>query len=100
VYTAYESVKHQERAIDFEDVLLLTTAMIEEEREVRERVQIRYRFFTVDEYRDISPLQQRLINAWLGSRQELRVVGDPAQTIYSFAGNSSLSTHLPNASRC
>jgi DNA helicase II / ATP-dependent DNA helicase PcrA len=86
VYTAYESVKQQERAIDFEDVLLLTTAMIEEEREVRERVQDQYRFFTVDEYQDISPLQQRLINAWLGSRQELCVVGDPAQTIYSFAG--------------
>jgi len=86
VYTAYESVKHQERAIDFEDVLLLTAAMIEEEREVRERVQDQYRFFTVDEYQDISPLQQRLINAWLGSRQELCVVGDPAQTIYSFAG--------------
>jgi DNA helicase-2/ATP-dependent DNA helicase PcrA len=86
VYTAYESVKHQERAIDFEDVLLLTTAMIEQEREVRERVQDQYRFFTVDEYQDVSPLQQRLINAWLGSRQELCVVGDPAQTIYSFAG--------------
>jgi DNA helicase II / ATP-dependent DNA helicase PcrA len=86
VYTAYESVKHQERAIDFEDVLLLTTAMIEEEREVRERVQDQYRFFTVDEYQDISPLQQQLINAWLGSREELCVVGDPAQTIYSFAG--------------
>jgi DNA helicase-2/ATP-dependent DNA helicase PcrA len=86
VYTAYESVKHQERAIDFEDVLLLATAMIEEEREVRERVQDQYRFFTVDEYQDISPLQQRLINAWLGSREELCVVGDPAQTIYSFAG--------------
>jgi DNA helicase II / ATP-dependent DNA helicase PcrA len=86
VYTAYESVKHQERAIDFEDVLLLTTAMIEEEREVREQVQDQYRFFTVDEYQDISPLQQRLINAWLGSREELCVVGDPAQTIYSFAG--------------
>ena len=86
VYTAYESVKHQERAIDFEDVLLLTTAMIEQEREVRERVQDQYRFFTVDEYQDVSPLQQRLLNAWLGSRQELCVVGDPAQTIYSFAG--------------
>ena len=86
IYTAYESVKKQELAIDFEDVLLLCAAMLEEEREVRERVQDQYRFFTVDEYQDISPLQQRLINAWLGSRQELCVVGDPAQTIYSFAG--------------
>ena len=76
----------QERAMDFEDVLLLTAAMLEEEREVRERVQDQYRYFTIDEYQDISPLQQRVINAWLGSRQEICVVGDPAQTIYSFAG--------------
>jgi DNA helicase-2/ATP-dependent DNA helicase PcrA len=86
VYEAYESLKRQERTIDFEDVLLLTTAMLEEVREVRERVQDQYRFFTVDEYQDVSPLQQRLINAWLGNRQEICVVGDPAQTIYSFAG--------------
>ena len=86
VYTAYESVKRQENAIDFEDVLLLCSAMIEEEREVRERVQDQYRYFTIDEYQDISPVQQRLINAWLGTRQDICVVGDPAQTIYSFAG--------------
>ncbi|CAB4662589.1 MAG: AAA family ATPase [Actinobacteria bacterium] len=86
VYAAYMSLLRQEHAIDFEDVLLLTTAMIEEEREVRERIHDQYRFFTVDEYQDVSPLQQRLLNAWLGSRQEICVVGDPAQTIYSFAG--------------
>jgi len=86
VYEAYESLKRQERTIDFEDVLLLTTAMLEEEREVRERVHDQYRFFTIDEYQDVSPLQQRLINAWLGNREEICVVGDPAQTIYSFAG--------------
>ena len=86
VYSAYMSLMKQERAMDFEDVLLLTAAMLEEEREVRERVQDQYRYFTIDEYQDISPLQQRVINAWLGSRQELCVVGDPAQTIYSFAG--------------
>ena len=86
IYVAYESLKKQELAIDFEDVLLLTSAMLEEERTVRERVQDQYRFFTVDEYQDISPIQQRLINAWLGSRKDICVVGDPAQTIYSFAG--------------
>ena len=86
VYMAYESVKKQELAIDFEDVLLLTAAMIEEERDVRERVQNQYRYFTIDEYQDISPIQQRLINAWVGTRQDICVVGDPAQTIYSFAG--------------
>jgi DNA helicase-2/ATP-dependent DNA helicase PcrA len=86
IYTAYETVKKQELAIDFEDVLLLCTAMLEEEREVRERVQDQYRYFTIDEYQDISPVQQRLINAWLGKRNDICVVGDPAQTIYSFAG--------------
>ncbi len=86
LYTAYESIKKQELAIDFEDVLLLTAAMLEEERDVRERVQNQYRYFTVDEYQDISPVQQRLINAWLGTRTDICVVGDPAQTIYSFAG--------------
>jgi DNA helicase II / ATP-dependent DNA helicase PcrA len=86
IYVAYESLKKQELAIDFEDVLLLTSAMLEQERTVRERIQDQYRYFTVDEYQDISPIQQRLINAWLGSRKDICVVGDPAQTIYSFAG--------------
>jgi DNA helicase-2/ATP-dependent DNA helicase PcrA len=86
IYTAYESIKKEELAIDFEDVLLLCAAMLEQEPDVRERVQDQYRYFTIDEYQDISPVQQRLINAWLGNRQEICVVGDPAQTIYSFAG--------------
>lgn len=86
VYTAYESIKKEELAIDFEDVLLLCAAMLEQEADVRERVHDQYRYFTIDEYQDISPVQQRLINAWLGLRKEICVVGDPAQTIYSFAG--------------
>ena len=49
IYTAYESIKKQELAIDFEDVLLLCAAMLEEERDVRERVQDQYRYFTIDE---------------------------------------------------
>ena len=40
----------------------------------------------VDEYQDVSPLQQRLLDAWLGDRDDLCVVGDANQTIYSFAG--------------
>lgn len=86
VYEAYESLKKQERAIDFEDVLLLTVGLLEEEREIRERIRDQYRYFTVDEYQDVSPLQQRLLDLWLGKREDICVVGDPAQTIYSFAG--------------
>ena len=89
VYQAYETLKHQERVIDFEDVLLLTVGMLEEDRDVRERVRDQYRFFTVDEYQDVSPLQQRLLNAWLGNRDDICVVGDAAQTIYTFAGATS-----------
>ena len=86
IYEAYESLKKQERTLDFEDLLLLTTAMIENEPQVREKIHDQYRYFTVDEYQDISPLQQRLIDAWLGKHNDICVVGDPAQTIYSFAG--------------
>ena len=89
VYEAYESLKKQERTLDFEDILLLTVGMLEEDRGVRERVRDQYRYFTVDEYQDVSPLQQRLLNLWLGNREEICVVGDAAQTIYSFAGATS-----------
>jgi len=85
-YESYESLKRQERAIDFEDVLLLTVGMLEEVKEIRDRVRDQYRYFTVDEYQDVSPLQQRLLDLWLGKRSDICVVGDPAQTIYSFAG--------------
>ena len=88
IYDAYETLKKQERAIDFEDVLLLTVGMLEEDREVRDRVRDQYRYFTVDEYQDVSPLQQRLLDLWVGKRTDICVVGDPAQTIYSFAGAS------------
>jgi DNA helicase-2/ATP-dependent DNA helicase PcrA len=89
VFEAYESLKRQERTLDFEDILLLTVGMLEEDRGVRERVRDQYRYFTVDEYQDVSPLQQRLLNLWLGNREEICVVGDAAQTIYSFAGATS-----------
>jgi DNA helicase II / ATP-dependent DNA helicase PcrA len=45
-----------------------------------------YRHFVVDEYQDVNPLQQRLLDAWLGGRADVCVVGDPNQTIYSFTG--------------
>lgn len=102
VYEAYESLKKQERAIDFEDVLLMTVGMLEEEREIRDRIRDQYRYFTVDEYQDVSPLQQRLLDLWIGKREDICVVGDPAQTIYSFAGATpafllNFTKRYPNA---
>jgi len=84
--TAYEAVKDERSVIDFEDVLLLLAAMLAERRDVADEVRGQYRHFVVDEYQDVSPLQQYLLDQWLGDRHELCVVGDPSQTIYSFAG--------------
>ena len=86
---AYESAKDQQGVIDFEDVLLLLAAMLAERRDVADSVREQYQHFVVDEYQDVSPLQQYLLDQWLGGRQELCVVGDPSQTIYSFAGASA-----------
>jgi DNA helicase-2/ATP-dependent DNA helicase PcrA len=83
---AYESVKDERKQIDFEDVLLVTAGMIESEPRVAQQVREQYRFFVVDEYQDVSPLQQELLSLWLGERNDVCVVGDASQTIYTFAG--------------
>jgi len=86
IYAAYEEVKRRRGAIDFEDILLLTVGVLEDRRDVAEEVRARYRWFVVDEYQDVNPLQQRLLDLWRGERDDLCVVGDPSQTIYSFTG--------------
>ena len=83
---AYEQVKDERRQLDFEDVLLVTAGMIESEARVAQQVREQYRFFVVDEYQDVSPLQHELLSLWLGERDDLCVVGDASQTIYTFAG--------------
>jgi DNA helicase-2/ATP-dependent DNA helicase PcrA len=85
---AYENLKDERRQLDFEDVLLACAGMIDTEPRVAQQVREQYRFFVVDEYQDVSPLQQRLLDLWLGDRTDLCVVGDASQTIYSFAGAS------------
>uniref|UniRef100_A0A942SYH6 DNA 3'-5' helicase n=1 Tax=Neobacillus citreus TaxID=2833578 RepID=A0A942SYH6_9BACI len=86
---AYEQLKDDRRQLDFEDVLLATLGMIESEPRVASYVRQQYRFFVVDEYQDVSPVQHDLLRAWLGGRDDVCVVGDASQTIYSFAGASS-----------
>ena len=90
VMGAYEDVKGDRGVIDFEDVLLLTLAMVRDRPEVGEAIRGQYRHFVVDEYQDVNTVQQRLLEAWLGGREDLCVVGDPAQTIYSFTGASAV----------
>ena len=89
LFRAYEELKDERNVIDFEDILLLTVGIIEEDEALAATIRQQYRHFVVDEYQDVSPLQQRLLDAWLGERTDICVVGDASQTIYSFTGATS-----------
>jgi DNA helicase II / ATP-dependent DNA helicase PcrA len=86
VFAAYEDVKRGQGRMDMEDVLLFTAGVLASDERVAAQVRRQYKWFVVDEFQDVSPLQSALLDLWLGGRDELCVVGDPAQTIYSFAG--------------
>jgi DNA helicase II / ATP-dependent DNA helicase PcrA len=86
VFAGYENAKRDRTRIDFEDILLCAAALMSEHPEIAEMIRRTYRHLVVDEYQDVSPLQEALLNLWRGDRAELCVVGDPAQTIHSFAG--------------
>jgi len=88
VLERYEECKTERNVIDFEDVLLITVGILAERDDVARAVREQYRHFVVDEYQDVNALQQRLLDLWVGERADVCVVGDPAQTIYSFTGAS------------
>ncbi|WP_229700295.1 ATP-dependent DNA helicase UvrD2 [Streptomyces kronopolitis] len=94
IYGTYEELKRERGRIDFEDVLLLTVGVLQDRHDIAEQVRSQYQHFVVDEYQDVSPLQQRLLELWLGDRDNLCVVGDASQTIYSFTG--ATPDHLLN----
>lgn len=86
VYAGYERAKRDAGRIDFEDVLLLTAGVLEDRPDLRRQVCESFAHFTVDEFQDVSAIQQKLLDLWLAGRDEVCVVGDVSQTIYSFAG--------------
>jgi DNA helicase II / ATP-dependent DNA helicase PcrA len=86
VYDGYERLRRERHLIDFESVLELTAAIMLEHRAAADQVRDTFRYFVVDEYQDVNPLQKLLLDAWLGDRDDLCVVGDPHQVIYSFTG--------------
>ena len=86
VFAGYERLRRERHLIDFESVLELTAAIVLEHRGAAEQVRGTFRYFVVDEYQDVNPLQKLLLDAWLGDRDDLCVVGDPQQVIYSFTG--------------
>ncbi len=88
VYAGYEEAKTAAELLDFDDLLLHVAGALEEHGDIGQEFRDRYRCFVVDEYQDVTPLQQRVLDAWLGERDDLTVVGDANQTIYTFAGAS------------
>ncbi|MFB7513894.1 ATP-dependent DNA helicase UvrD2 [Streptomyces sp. NPDC056144] len=94
IYAMYEQLKRDRSVIDFEDVLLLTVGILQDRHDIADQIRRQYQHFVVDEYQDVSPLQQRLLDLWLGERDNLCVVGDASQTIYSFTG--ATPDHLLN----
>jgi len=86
VYAAYEELRRERHLIDFESVLELTAAILIDNRAAADQVRDTFRHFVVDEYQDVNPLQKLLLDTWLGDRDDLCVVGDPHQVIYSFTG--------------
>ena len=90
VYAAYDDLKADRGVMDFDDVLLMAVGALSERSDIADEIRKAYRWFTVDEFQDISPVQSRLLDLWLGDRDDVCVVGDPAQTIYSFAGANDL----------
>jgi DNA helicase-2/ATP-dependent DNA helicase PcrA len=89
VFAAYEQVKRDRGRMDMEDVLLCAAAVLTEDERVAATVRRQYKWFVVDEFQDVSPIQVALLDLWLGERDDVCVVGDPMQTIYSFAGASA-----------
>ncbi len=89
LYAVYEELRRERHLVDFESVLELTAAILAEYPAAAATVRDRYSYFVVDEYQDVNPLQKLLLDAWIGDRDDICVVGDPRQTIYSFAGATS-----------
>jgi DNA helicase-2/ATP-dependent DNA helicase PcrA len=89
VFAGYERARVRAHRIDFDDLLVETIDLLETDAEAAATIHERKRWFSVDEYQDTSPLQQRLLELWLGDRRDVCVVGDADQTIYTFTGATS-----------
>lgn len=97
VLKIYEQLKTERGVIDFEDVILILIGILLDRPDIARAIRDQYTYFVVDEYQDVSPMQHRLLQLWLGGRKDICVVGDPAQTIFTFTG--ATSTYLESFSR-
>ncbi len=102
LFARYEELRAERHLVDFESVLELTAAILAEHQVAAAAIRDRYRYFVVDEYQDVNPLQKLLLDSWADDRDDVCVVGDPRQTIYSFAGATAayltgFATEFPDA---
>ncbi|MGB9373431.1 MAG: ATP-dependent helicase, partial [Jiangellales bacterium] len=86
LYASYVDALAAADRVDLEDVLLAAVGLLTTQPAAARVVRQRYRWFSVDEFQDVSALQMRLLECWVGERDDVCVVGDPLQSIYSFAG--------------
>ena len=85
-YRLYEKLLRDADAMDFDDMIVNTVKLLEENEEVRTRYQNRFRYVMVDEYQDTNHAQYRLTSLLAGGSGNLCVVGDDDQSIYRFRG--------------
>ncbi len=103
IYAKYQAEKRKRHVIDFDDLVRLCAQALESDAEFVATQRWRFRHFFVDEFQDVSRAQLRLLRAWLGERDDVCVVGDPDQAIYSFAGAdpdylNRFADHFPGGS--
>ncbi|MBI2443913.1 MAG: ATP-dependent helicase [Candidatus Magasanikbacteria bacterium] len=98
----YERAKQAVAGLDFDDLLAQTLRLLQEDSELKQRYAAQWRYILVDEYQDTNYLQAALIREWGSVHGNVLVVGDDAQSIYSFraadVGNiRSFSATFPGA---
>jgi len=86
IYSAYEKLLHQSKALDFDDLLLRSARLLREAAPVREKWQARFQYIHVDEYQDTNRVQYELMRLLTGPKQNVCVVGDEDQSIYRWRG--------------
>ncbi|MCF2523216.1 ATP-dependent helicase [Bradyrhizobium sp. G127] len=91
IYERYEQAKRDHAAVDFGDLIMRPTLLLESNPALRTAIQLRHRHVLVDEYQDVNRASVRLVKALAGDGKRLWVVGDARQSIYRFRGASSIN---------
>lgn len=86
IYRAYESLRKQARALDFDDLLLETVRLLQTADQVRQKWRRKFKHILIDEYQDTNAAQYKIVNLLINDQKNICVVGDDWQSIYSWRG--------------